>query len=98
MKIYIGKNKAEAKQISFINLFERKLREANIQMDNVDWSHENYVVIGIIKDDTETNKKNPKQLTINFGFNFQEDKIEEIKVWSAPIVTIVDEDNSVRLV
>lgn len=34
MRIYRGKNKAEAKQISFRDLLIEKIKEAGIDMDN----------------------------------------------------------------
>ena len=98
MKVYIGKNKKEAKQIDFQDLLIMKLAEAGIEMDNGSFSGEDHSWVGILKNDHKTNKVDPKQVCVNLTFSPKNDTIKEISIYIAPIITIIDEENQKKLI
>tara|TARA_R110000803_G_scaffold209959_1_gene280524 strand:- start:127 stop:423 length:297 start_codon:yes stop_codon:yes gene_type:complete len=98
MKIYVGDNKAKAKQMTFQDLLIAKIREAGIGMDNGGFYDENCSWVGIVQDDATTNDKNPSQVTINFTFDHEEDTIKEINVWKSNIITIVDDEHMKKII
>lgn len=98
MKLYLGKNKKEAKQIEFQDLLIMKLAEAGIEMDNGSFSGEDHSWVGILKNDQKTNKKDPKQVCINITFSPKNDSIKDVDVYVAPIITIVDEEHTKKII
>lgn len=88
MKIYIGKNKRKAKEISFYDLLTLKLKEAGFKPETGMFSDESASWIEVVQ------QKGKNQTTVNFLFD---DGLENIDVYLAKIITIVDEDHQIKL-
>lgn len=100
MKIYVGDNKKKSKKITFQDLLINKLREAGFKMDNGDWSDENHSWVGIVQESDGVHPlASPRsQIVVNITFDTEEDSINSVNVYVTPIVTIVDDDNSKKLI
>ena len=93
MKIYVGDNKKTAKKITFQELMISHLRENGFKINVDGFYDENHSWIEIIH---ETEK--PSRVTINLGFDIEEDKLTDIGVWESDIITIVDDENERNIV
>lgn len=96
MKIYIGENKSKSKKITFQDLLIMKLKEGGFIMDNGAWDDEDHAWVGVIQQSDKSGK--PMEVTVNITFNTKEDIINGVDVYTANIVTIVDEDSSKKIV
>lgn len=91
MKIYTGKNKRKSKQITFEDLLISKLKESGFKIHNDCFSDGSLSWIEV----TQKTKK-PSEITINFCF--EDDVIDTINVYETDIITILDNDNTKKLI
>lgn len=91
-KIYIGDSKRKSIQVSFLELLQIKLKEAGIDNSKDGFYDENTEWLAI---KLRTDK--PSLVTIEISMNIELDLIEDIDVYEADIITIVDDENQRKL-
>lgn len=97
MKIYVGKNKKEAKEISLKSLLTEllcnDLDNVEIEADRFNDDSASWININQI------NEKDRVSIDIVVGFDPEDDnQFEGIRVWTTPIKTIIDHDETKKLV
>ena len=90
MKLYYGKNKKAAKQITLEELLAKKLKNFKIKRDSFSDNSARWIDI------IQQNEKS--QITVVMLFTLDYEEIEEIEVFEAKVVTIVDEENMKKLI
>lgn len=90
MKIYTGKNKRKAKEITFEELLASELKKNGFEFNTDCFSDGSASWVDIVQRDEH------KQINIDFVFNGT--KIDSIDVFESKIITIVDEENMKKLI
>lgn len=92
--IYYGESKKKCHKVNLMDLLLHSLRENGFKAQQDQFGDESATWIELIK---TTNK--PSQITVNILFDCNDrNKITDISIFEAPIVTIVDEEKSLQLV
>lgn len=90
MKIYVGNNKKSAKQITFEELLAKKLKNFKIERDSFSDNSARWIEI--------IQKTKEHQVAINLLFSPNYEDIIEIGVYLSKIITIVDEEHTIKLI
>ena len=90
-KIYVGKNKRKAKQITFEKLLCMELEKSGFKLENDCFSDSSLSWVGIIQQ-----SKDNSEITVNICFN--DGIIYSVNVYEAKIITILDHDNAKKLI
>lgn len=93
MELYIKNKQGQLEEVSLINVFEKALNDAGFEMDNGSFQGEDHSWIGIIQ-----NGIRECEILTNIQFKSNGNKVCGLNVYTTPIKTILDKDNSVKLV
>lgn len=92
MKLFKQNDKGELKETTLMKELETAFGKAKLKMDNGGWPNENCNWIGVVQE----NKKS-QQITVNLTFENCGNKITGLKVYSADIRRVVDEENAKQI-
>jgi|TARA_Y100000034_G_C6555913_1_gene240373 hypothetical protein len=94
MKIYAGKNKLTAKRTTLYDLIMESLNDAGFNTEksgSFDGENHRWIEVNI-------RSKKPSMVSIDIGFDEEEDRITDIGVFESDIKTIIDTDNMKKIV
>ena len=93
MEIYFKNSKGQIEETNLKGLLILALINAGFEMENGRFEGENHNWIGIVQE-----SKKPSRVVTNICFEDDGNTITGLKVFEAPIKTIVEEDNSKQVI
>lgn len=93
MEIYYKNKDGKLQETNIFELLNNAFVKAGFNMDNGSWKEDNHNWLGVIQE-----SKKPEQVTTNITFENDMNTITELKVYTAPIKRVVDDDNSKQII
>ena len=93
MEIYYKDKDGKLQETTVYDLLDISFRKANFKMENGEWSDENHKWIGLVQESEDS-----CQITTNITFSNDGNTVKGLRIYSAPIKRVVDEDNSRQII